>query len=63
MDTTEPVNATQPDNEYDNQLVWDDDLQEPIGNEHPNKEMEKAKEAGEKKSGSKRQYTEQAMEK
>eukprot|EP00957_Ditylum_brightwellii_P167286 12734365-Ditylum_brightwellii.AAC.1 len=49
MDTAEPVNATQPDKEYENQLVWDNDLQEPIDNKHHDEEMEKAKEAGKKR--------------
>eukprot|EP00957_Ditylum_brightwellii_P066779 5067299-Ditylum_brightwellii.AAC.1 len=49
MDLTGQTNATQPNNKYEDQLVWDNNLHEPIDDEPPNEEMENTKEAGEKR--------------
>eukprot|EP00957_Ditylum_brightwellii_P101306 7719767-Ditylum_brightwellii.AAC.1 len=49
MDQPIVAHGTQTDEEYEDQLVWDAKLEEPIDNETEDSMMEPAKETGEKR--------------
>eukprot|EP00957_Ditylum_brightwellii_P021229 1600554-Ditylum_brightwellii.AAC.1 len=47
---TNPAHATQPDAEYEDQLIWDNDLQERIKDGKGDNALEQTNETGEKKT-------------
>eukprot|EP00957_Ditylum_brightwellii_P173944 13242955-Ditylum_brightwellii.AAC.1 len=49
MDPSNTAYGTQPDANYEDQFVWDDDKQEPINDVSEDTDMELANEAGEKR--------------
>eukprot|EP00957_Ditylum_brightwellii_P087037 6625235-Ditylum_brightwellii.AAC.1 len=49
MDISTPENGTQPNAEYEDQFVRDDNAQEPTDNSMEDTAMEQAKEVGEKR--------------